>query len=324
MSCGFPDANLDGTVRQARLRSSFIYLANGVNDLGGNWAALALVLAPLVLLASLCLLPDALNLQHRLAHTFESGLHTVSAGAPGASQVQAPPYGTGTAGPARARSLYYPRWLITGLHLVFALVTLAVNLVVLCALARIQAGVVAAGVVGEAIEVYRRAITLLPAFLWIAILQVLATVVGFVLLVVPAFVVFVWLYFAQYALVFDGRRSWPALLHSRDLMRGRFFKVAMRIVVFLAVWSGYNSWVSGVFIAASILLGPVAVMTGFVWATVFVLDLLGVGVAYATTAFFIAAGVRLYQDLSALAGERAAAASPCAMQPTAPLSGAVA
>src|SRR5207244_8947874 len=56
------DANLVGAMAQARLRSSFIYLANAVNDLRGNWAIVAVVLAPLALASALCLLPDALNL----------------------------------------------------------------------------------------------------------------------------------------------------------------------------------------------------------------------------------------------------------------------
>jgi hypothetical protein len=78
----------------------------------------------------------------------------------------------------------------------------------------------------------------------------------------------------------------------------------MRIVVFFAVWSGYNSWASGAFLVASILLGPVGAAAGYIWSMVFVLDLLSVGVAYFTTAFFVAAGVRLYQDLAALREEK--------------------
>ena len=58
-------------VPQQRLKSSFIYLANAVGDLRGNWSVLAIALAPMVLAAALCLLPDALNLQYRLATTFE-------------------------------------------------------------------------------------------------------------------------------------------------------------------------------------------------------------------------------------------------------------
>jgi hypothetical protein len=328
LSCGLGGANLDGIVQQARLRSSFIYLANAVGDLSGHWAALGLVLAPLVLVASLCLLPDALNLQYRVAYTFESGLHSVSTdvrdiGGVSAEHLTATPvqepYRPETVTPREP----YPGWLTGGLHAVFALLTLIVNLVVLCALARVHARTKAGSIVAEAVEVYRRSTHLLPGFLWIALLQVLATLVGFVLLVVPGLLVLIWLYFAQYALVFDDRHSWSALLHSRDLMRKRFFKVAVRIVVFLAVWTGYNSWTSGAFIGASVLLGPVAAITGFVWVTVFSLDLLAVSVAYVTTAFFLAAGVRLYLDLKEIASERAAVVTdhPAVEPATAPLSG---
>ncbi len=71
------DANLYRAVSPVRLKSSFIYLANAVNDLRGNWSVLAVVLAPLLLAASLCLLPDALNLQHRLAANFEPGSQSI-------------------------------------------------------------------------------------------------------------------------------------------------------------------------------------------------------------------------------------------------------
>ena len=84
---------------------------------------------------------------------------------------------------------------------------------------------------------------------------------------------YAWLYFAQYALVFDGKHSWHALLFSRDLMRKRFFKVATRIVVFLAVWSGFNSWAAGAFVVVSLLFGPVGVVTGFLGTTIFLVDL---------------------------------------------------
>ncbi|HJU10822.1 MAG TPA: hypothetical protein VJ728_08090, partial [Candidatus Binataceae bacterium] len=113
--------------------------------------------------------------------------------------------------------------------------------------------------------------------------------------------VYLWLYFARFALVFDGRRSFHGLLFSRDLMRKRFFRVATRIVVFLAVWSGYNSWAAGAFIFVSVVLGPVGVLTGYLWATIFMFDLIITGITYLTAAFFAAAGVRLYQDVTEIA-----------------------
>ena len=324
------DANLDLTVAPARLRSSFIYLANAVNDLSDDWAVLALVLAPLILGASLCLLPDALNLQHRVAHTFEYGSsHSVSVMLHRVELREAQtPYRPETTTPPPAD--LYPLWMTICFHLVFLFIWLMVSLIVLCGLVRKDSQARAPTAIAEAIEVYKRVLQATPAFLWISLLQFLVIAAAcaiFIIplmlmhlvvfgtiaidpyviipLLIPGLLVVLVLYFCKIALVFDGTHSWPALLHSRELERGRFLKVAMRIVVFFAVWSGYNSWASGAFLVASILLGPVGAVTGYVWSIVFVLDLLSVGVAYFTTAFFVAASVRLYQDLTGLRQEQA-------------------
>jgi hypothetical protein len=296
---------------QARLRSSFIYLANAVNDLRGNWIIIGVVLAPLVLASALCLLPDALNLQYSLVRTFEPGVTSVAFVQP----VQMP-YAVTRAAPKPP----FPPWVTTILHLLDGLITLAgVNLVVLCALRRMQAGQRMARPLDEGIEVYREAARLLGPFVWVSVLQVLAIAVGAVLLVVPGLLAYVWLYFSQYALIFDGRRSWSALLYSRDLMRGSFFRVALRIVVFLAVWSGFNSWAGGTFFAVSLLAGWVGLITGALWASVFMVDLLAVAVLYTTLAFLLAAGLRLYQDMRAVAAEHTASADAATLAPTAPL-----
>ena len=282
---------------KTRLKSSFIYLANAVNDLRGNWAVLAIVIAPLALAVALSLLPDALRLQHRLVQTFEpAGGQTVSY-VPAQSHPDAPTPGPG--------SMLYPIVFSISVHPVLIIITLMLKLVVLCALQRMQAKLREPTIIAEGIAIYRRAIQLAPAFGLIVLLQWLATAVGVVLLVVPGLLVYVWLYFAQYSLVFDDRHSWPALLFSRDLMRKRFFKVAIRIVVFLAVWSGYNSWAATVFVIANLLLGPVSLMTNEIATTIFMIDLFAVAVTYVTFAFFTAAGVRLYQDLRAIAQEEA-------------------
>jgi hypothetical protein len=229
------------------------------------------------------------------------------------------------------------------LHVVFLLIWLMVGLVVLCGLVRKDSQARAPTAIAEAIEVYKRVIQATPAFLWISLLQFLVIAAACAIfmiplillhlvvfgtlaidpyviipLLIPGLLVVLVLYFCKIALVFDGMHSWPALLHSRELERGRFLKVAMRIVVFFAVWSGYNSWASGAFLVASILLGPVGAVTGYVWSVVFVLDLLSVGVAYFTTVFFVAAGVRLYQDLTALRQEQAVVAN-APLPSTAPL-----
>jgi len=144
--------------------------------------------------------------------------------------------------------------------------------------------------------------------------------IGMVLLLMIGALIFAWLYFAQFALIFDDKHSWHALLFSRDLMRKRFFKVATRIVVFLAVWSGYNSWAAGAFVWVSLLFGPVGVVTGFLGATIYLVDLAEIGVSFATVAFLVAAGLRLYQDLrDPPVADRVESAAQSAMQPTAQL-----
>ncbi len=52
-----------------------------------------------------------------------------------------------------------------------------------------------------------------------------------------------------------------------------------------------------------------------------ILDMIWICVTYATTAFFYAAGVRLYQDLKAISREQTEAAAEMVLPPTAPLSG---
>jgi hypothetical protein len=348
------DANLVRAVNQLRLKSSFIYLANAVNDLRGNWTALALVLAPLTFIAALCLLPDALNLQSRLANSFAPGTQNISYRALAVSYSQnaatreaspeptPPPHEKpSTPVPLREAQPFAP-WVTTTLHLFFGLLTLLATLLTLCTLARVQSGLHAPGVVAEAIEIYKRAIWLVPGFIWVTFLQLLAPVTAillfqtaagyladsanvalyiilFAMMIVGA-LIYVWLYFAQYALIFDHKHSFHALLYSRDLMRKRFFKAAIRIVVFLAVWSGYNSWAAGAFVIVSLLFGPVGVVTGSIGTTIFVVDLAAIAVSFATAAFFVAAGLRLYQDLVGVQErERIDAAVQAGLQPTAPL-----
>jgi hypothetical protein len=86
-------------------------------------------------------------------------------------------------------------------------------------------------------------------FAWATVLQILVTLGGFLLFVVPGFVFVVWFAFAQQAAVIDGKRGIDALAESRALCRGRFFTVAWHLflgpflvallyfAVILLVWS---------------------------------------------------------------------------------------
>ena len=324
-------------VNQVRLKSSFIYLANAVNDLRGNWSVLAVVLAPLLLAAALCLLPEALNLQHRLATNFAPGSQNISY----TRSISYTPADSAdaTAKPPLQEPQPYAPWVINVLNQLVGLLAALVTLIVLSSLKRTQAGLREQSIVGEAIAVYRDASKLLLGFIWVTLLQFVVPdttsflvglssgyalnvlfYFGLLLMIVVSALVYAWLYFSQYALIFDGKRSFHALLFSRDLMRKRFFKVATRIAVFVAFWWGYTSLAGVAFFVVSRLLGPVGAVTGFLGTTIFLVDLCVIAVNFAIASLVIAASLRLYQDLRVRqAAERGDSAAQAAMQVTAQL-----
>jgi hypothetical protein len=303
-------------VPSTRLKSSFIYLANAVNDLRVDGPTLGVVLAPLVLLSALCVLPDAINIQHAVAQHFAPGARHV-----GWMTVQTP-----YAPAVDDVKPLVPWWAVGTLNILALLMTFVANLLVLISLRRLRARQREPRLLAEAIATWQEAIKLAPGFFWIVVLQVTIPAVAFVLwtanleiavwyLAVAVYLfevsflivgglLYLWLYFAQYALVFENQRSFRALLRSRDLLRKRFFRVAIRIVVFLAVWSGYNSWAAGAFLIVSWVLGPVGFLTGYFWSFFFVVELAAVAVTYMLGTFFMIAGYRLFQDLSAIVDER--------------------
>ena len=332
------DANLQNAVNPVRLKSSFIYLANAVNDLRGNWSVLAIVLAPLLLAAALCLLPEALNLQHRLATNFAPGSQNISYTSP-ISYTPADSADATAKPPPLLEPQPYAPWVFNVLNQLVGLLASLVTLIVLSSLKRTQAGLREPSIVGEAIAVYRDASKLLLGFIWVTFLQFVLPdttsflvglssgsalnvliYFGLLLMIVVSALVYAWLYFSQYALIFDGKRSFHALLFSRDLMRKRFFKVATRIAVFVAFWWGYTSLAGVAFFVVSRLLGPVGAVTGFLGTTIFLVDLCVIAVNFAIASLVIAASLRLYQDLrERQVAERGDSAAQAAMQVTAQL-----
>ncbi len=310
-------------MNQPRIRSSFIYLANAVNDLRGNWAVLAVVLAPLVLAAALCLLPDAINLQNRLVFTFEPGTQSIRYDAQNIGDERAPaiPIQEPYAPEKSQRPDTFPGWFIISLHFLLLVITEGVVLVTMCMLLRIQRGVREPTTWSESLATLNSALAMTPSFYWVSFLKLAAPVfaielyngltvynptptvvvllnIGLLIALAGALILYLWLYFSQYALVFNGQRSFHALLFSRDLMRKRFFTVAIRILVFVAVYTGYNSIATIGRIVASVLIGPIGIaVTGSIWGAIFLLNLIAFAIGFATASFFTAAGLRLYQDL---------------------------
>jgi hypothetical protein len=298
---------------QQRLKSSFIYLANSVNDLRNNWKVLAIVLAPLILASALCLLPEAINVQERVLQNAPPGGQSVMYNH--ARPVQEP-----YAPEKEQKPDKYPPWLIQTLYFLSLVILEVTILVTLCTLVRMRAGQREASDMGEAVAILKRSTELAPAFLWVTFLRLTPFIIVFLISQIHFFIsstavlvllysfsialsagvvlTYMWLYFAQYALIFSARHSFHALLFSRDLLRKRFFQVSLRITVFLIVWWGYFSFAWTVPDKAANLFFPIGLaLTGSISGAIVFFYLLGVVIAYATSAFFTAAGLRLYQDL---------------------------
>lgn len=87
---------------------------------------------------------------------------------------------------------------------------------------------------GERVTVgatYRYALTRVPGILLISILTLLATLVGFLLLVIPGIIVAVRMSFASIVLVVEGKRGTGAMGRSWQLSKGHFWRILGAVVV---------------------------------------------------------------------------------------------
>lgn len=62
------------------------------------------------------------------------------------------------------------------------------------------------------------------------VLHILLVFVGFFLLIIPGLIAIVWLAFAQTSAILDNKRGINALIFSRSLSEGRFFRVFYRLI----------------------------------------------------------------------------------------------
>jgi hypothetical protein len=79
------------------------------------------------------------------------------------------------------------------------------------------------------LELQNKAWGLLLSVIFVAIVEAVVFLGGLVLLIVPAFIFWIWFSMAQFAVMFDDKKGLEALAWSRELVRGRFWKSAWRI-----------------------------------------------------------------------------------------------
>ena len=80
-------------------------------------------------------------------------------------------------------------------------------------------------------DIYRQVWPFFWRYLGLSILIGLTIVVGLIMLVIPGIVFAIWLCFATFVLVLENGQIVDSMKRSREYVRGRFFEVALRLVV---------------------------------------------------------------------------------------------
>ena len=81
-------------------------------------------------------------------------------------------------------------------------------------------------------QAYRHGSRLFPSFLWLILLQSVAMMGGFLLLIIPGIILYIRLAFSSFALVAGDKRGIAAMIVSWHLVRGYWGSIAWRIAVF--------------------------------------------------------------------------------------------
>ncbi|MBI5794293.1 hypothetical protein HZA87_04425 [Candidatus Uhrbacteria bacterium] len=106
------------------------------------------------------------------------------------------------------------------------------------------------------IAISHDALIRLPTLLKTAVLQGLVVIGGLLLFIVPGVIFAFWYAFAQLSTILDGKRPVEALTASKELVKGRFWTVAWRLIagpIFLALV--YSTVIGLVFMLVASLTG---------------------------------------------------------------------
>lgn len=87
------------------------------------------------------------------------------------------------------------------------------------------------GIVGA----YKRAAPGLFPYLWVSALTAVITIGGYILAIVPGLIFSIWFMFAIFILLIEDKRGFEAIMLSKEYVRGYFWPIAGRLVVFVIV-----------------------------------------------------------------------------------------
>jgi hypothetical protein len=79
-------------------------------------------------------------------------------------------------------------------------------------------------------ELFKQSLKKLWPLFLLTILNFLAIVCGFILLIIPGLILMIWFYFANYLLVIEDKRPVEAMKASKELVKGYFWPVVGSLI----------------------------------------------------------------------------------------------
>jgi len=98
------------------------------------------------------------------------------------------------------------------------------------------------------IDLQNKAWQIIPSVVFVAILEAAVFLGGLILLIVPAFIFWVWFALAQFSVIFENKKGLAAMAWSRELARGRFWKLTGRLIAGPLVFGILAVFTSGLLI----------------------------------------------------------------------------
>jgi len=99
------------------------------------------------------------------------------------------------------------------------------------------------------LTIQQQAWKILPSVVFVAILEMAVIFGGFIMLIIPGFIFWVWFALSQMTVILDGKKGLAALTHSRELSRGKFWPMAGRLIAGPLVFGTFAICLCGILIA---------------------------------------------------------------------------
>jgi len=107
------------------------------------------------------------------------------------------------------------------------------------------------------LSLQNKAWQLISSVVFVAILETAVVLGGFILLIIPAFIFWVWFAMAQFSVILENKKGLEAMAYSRELSRHKFWPLTWRLIAGPAFFSVI------LMLAVGLLISVVAAIFGF-------------------------------------------------------------